>query len=445
MPNTIRGFGALLRARQCSSLELAGACIDRIHDPAGEGPRAFIGGPSVRAMAQAEAADRLIRDGKGGPLSGIPVSVKDLFDVEGETTRAGSRVLDRGPAIQDSPVVARLKDAGAVIVGRTNMSEFAFTGVGINPHYGTPRNPWDRSVGRIPGGSSSGAAVAVADGMAVASIGTDTGGSCRIPAALCGLVGFKPTAGAIPDAGMVPLSRSYDAVGSLCRSVDCCDLLDQVLRGETPAPLEAVALGSVRIGIPLGLAQDELDEEVSDAFMQCRAALLRSGAQLADLRLASFDRLNELAAHGGIVAVEAFAWHRDLLVDRGADYDPLVLRRLTAGAACSAADYCWLLRRREELRTAYLREMADYDILAMPTVPMVAPRIDSLEDTDEFYRVNRLLLRNTSPANAFNTCAISLPMPRGRAQAPIGMMLMGKPGQDRRMLAIAQAVARVIG
>jgi len=441
---TIAQARAQLAGGRTSSARLVGEAVARIEDAQGEGARAFIGGASASALAQAEAADRLAAAGIHGPLSGVPVSVKDLFDVQGEVTRAGSRVLERGPAAADGAVAARLRAAGAVLVGRTNMSEFAYTGLGVNPHYGTPSNPWDRQAKRIPGGSSSGAAVAVTDAMAVASVGTDTGGSCRIPAALCGLVGFKPTAGAIATEGMVPLSRSYDAVGTLAWSVACCALLDQVLRGAAPTPLPDVSLKGLRVGLPSNYMLDDLEPEVAEAYDAFKNQLAQAGAQLTEVKLESLAGLSELTRNGGIVAAEAYAWHRRLIETSRERYDPLILQRMEPGGLTTAADYLWLLERRAQLQQLYRAETRGFDVLAMPTVPIVAPRLADLAEEDAYYRANRLLLRNTSPANVFNTGAISLPCRRPAGSAPVGMMLMGRPGGDERLLAIAQAVSERI-
>lgn len=439
---TIGKACADLEVGEASSTDLVNGALARIADPRGEGRRAFIGGGSISARVQAEARDRLFVMGIRGPLSGIPISIKDVFDVQGEVTRAGSRALALPPAAADSAVAARLRAAGAVLVGRTNMSEFAYTGLGVNPHYGTPLNAWDRSSARIAGGSSSGAAVAVTDGMAVASIGTDTGGSCRIPAALCGLVGFKPTAGRIPTRGMVPLSPSYDAVGSLASSVDCCARLDQVLRGAPVTPLPEASLRGLRIGIPVSPMLDELDAEVARAFSDWRRKLVSAGAVLTEVKLESLARLGELALNGGIVAAEAYAWHRHLLRSAGELYDPRIRQRIEPGELTSAAEYISLLQQREQLGRLYHAEIRRFDVLAMPTVPIVAPRVAELVSEEAYYRTNRLLLRNTSAANVFNTGAISLPCSRA-GEAPVGVMLMGKSGEDENLLSIAQAVFMV--
>lgn len=439
LSTTISQQHARVVTGQSSSVAALHTAHALVQDPFGEGERAFIGGVSAAAWQQAEEVDHLLSRGIAGPLCGVPLAVKDVFDVAGEVTRAGARVLPDTPAAQDSPVVARLRAAGALLVGRTNMSEFAYTGVGLNPHYGTPRNPFDRQAGRIPGGSSSGAAVAVADGMVVAAVGTDTGGSCRIPAALCGLVGFKPTPGLIPTQGMVPLSVSYDSVGTLARSVQCCAVLDQVMRGVPVSPVARASVAGLHIGLPTAGLVDGMDDEVGDRYEFFKRALREAGAHLVPVTLESFLRLQDLMAGGGIVAAEAHAWHEPWMRMRSARYDPRVLTRIRSGAGVDAGALAALLRRRTELAALYDQEASRFDVLLMPTVPIVAPTIDSLDDDAEFHRVNRLLLRNTSPANVFACGAISVPV-GAPGRAPVGMMLMGRTGADERLLSIAEAI-----
>src|ERR1700737_1898424 len=240
-------------------------CLARIADTSGEGARAFIHVDAEAAIEAAEAMDRLRKiKAAPAPYAGIPFSIKDLFDIRGQVTRAGSRALeDSAPAEADAPVVARLRRAGFVVIGRTNMTEFAYSGIGINPHYGTPKGAWQRSVGHVPGGSSSGAAVSVVDGMAHGALGTDTGGCCRIPAAYNGIVGFKPTQRRVPLDGGVPLSFSLDSFGPLARSVGCCAVLDAVLADETIVPLQPRPIKGMRLAVPTTVALDELDEEVA--------------------------------------------------------------------------------------------------------------------------------------------------------------------------------------
>ncbi|HVL71357.1 MAG TPA: amidase, partial [Beijerinckiaceae bacterium] len=302
--------------------DLADEALARAADPQGEGGRVFVALDPDRTRAEAQASDLLRRHRiVPSPLAGVPISVKDLFDVVGQPTAAGSRALAGAPAERDAPPIARLRAAGAVFTGRTNMTEFAYSGVGLNPHHGTPANPWDRATGRIPGGSSSGAAVSVADGMAAAAIGTDTGGSCRIPAALCGIVGFKPTASRIPLAGCVPLSPSLDSVGCFATTVAGVALVDAVMAGEEPAAPDPTELDGLRILVPKTVVLDRMDDEVGRAFERALARLSQAGVRIVEREVPLLSRLPELAAGGGIVAAEAYAWHRELLAEADAAAD----------------------------------------------------------------------------------------------------------------------------
>ena len=279
MNPTIQQLAADLAAGRTTSRKLTEEAFVRINDATGEGKRSFIKVYKAQALAAAEASDTLRKAGiVASPLAGIPVSIKNLCDVAGETTLAGSKALDDAPpAKQDAPVVARLRAASAVIVGSTNMSEFAFSGVGFNPHYGTPGNPADRK--RVPGGSSSGAAVSVADRMAVAALGTDTGGSVRIPAAVCGIVGFKPTARRVPIDDVVPLSTSLDSIGPLANSVECCAIVDAVFANEPIAVPEAMPLAGLRLAVPRHFVMDDLEPVVAKAFERGAEIPGREGRQ----------------------------------------------------------------------------------------------------------------------------------------------------------------------
>ena len=267
--------------RRTTARKLVEECLARIADPAGEGKRTFIHVDKDAALAAADAMDHLRKaNAAPSPYAGIPVSIKDLFDIKGQVTRAGSRALeDSAPAEADAPVVARLRRAGFIVIGRTNMTEFAYSGIGINPHYGTPKSAWNRSVGHVPGGSSSGAAVSIADRMAYGALGTDTGGSCRIPAAYNGIVGYKPTQRRVPLDGGVPLSFSLDSFGPLARSVDCCAVLDAVLADEAVQPLQPRAVKGMRLAVPTTIALDDLDADVAKTFERALETLSRQGAR----------------------------------------------------------------------------------------------------------------------------------------------------------------------
>jgi Asp-tRNA(Asn)/Glu-tRNA(Gln) amidotransferase A subunit family amidase len=393
--------------------------------------------PEVARAAGAHADALRAAGVEISPLAGLPVSVKDLFDVGGETTLAGSIVLrDAPPAAADAPVVKRLRIAGAAIIGKTNMTEFAFSGVGINPHYGTPANPADRDIARIPGGSSSGAAVSVAAGFCVAGIGSDTGGSIRIPAALCGLVGFKPTARRVPTAGAVPLSTTLDTVCAMTRSVEDCILLDGVL-ADAALTVPDLPLAGLRLGVPGTLLLDGLDPQVADAFASALSRLSAAGAHIVDLPL---PQLAQAAAINKFSPAEAFAWHRKLLAEHEADYDFRVAKRIRMGETMSAADYIDLHRMRRNWIDSMEEALTPVDALILPTVPLVAPPIAALNvSEEEFFRINGLLLRNPSAINLLDGCAVSLPC-HAPGSLPVGLMVAGPAMADAKILACARAI-----
>jgi aspartyl-tRNA(Asn)/glutamyl-tRNA(Gln) amidotransferase subunit A len=430
------GTGAL-RARA-----LVDAALDRIADATGEGSRTFITINADAARAQADAVDRArAAGGNVSPFAGIPIALKDLFDVAGEVTSAGSRLLkDQPPALRDAPVVARLRAAGFIFIGRNNMTEFAYSGLGLNPHYGTPLSPFDRATRRIPGGSTSGGAVAVADGMAVASLGTDTGGSCRIPAAFCGIVGFKPTAHRVPRDGVVPLSHSLDSVGPLANSVACCATLDAILRGVTPRPVSAVSLSDIRLLLPTTLVLDDIDEHVATTFERAVDALGRAGAKIERRALPELLNIRDTYARGGIPAAEAYAWHRPLLEKHRDRYDLRVANRILKGRDLGDQDVRELYEARIELMRAVERNTSDVDAIILPTTPIVPPPLAAFEQDANYARLNALVLRNPCLANFLDRCSISLPIHRP-GEAPVGLMLFGRRDGDERLFAIAQAIA----
>jgi aspartyl-tRNA(Asn)/glutamyl-tRNA(Gln) amidotransferase subunit A len=417
-------------------LERATAIID---DPAGEGCRACVTIYRDSAVREADAADARARDGKTlGPLDGVIVSIKDLFDVAGETTRAGSKILEeeQPPAKQDAGVVRTLRAAGAVIVAKTNMTEFAFSGVGANPHYGTPGIPADRK--RVPGGSSSGAAVAAADGMCEISIGSDTGGSTRIPAALTGIVGFKPSKPRVSAAGAFPLSTTLDSIGPMAKTVAQCALADAVMAGE-PAILPDVTLRGISVGIVEGLPLKGMDNPVAEAFDTACANVQSAGVTLSRVHLPLIDDMIAVNTKGGIVPAEAYKLHKDRLTRRFADIDPMIAARIKRAEAISCEDYQWMLAERKKLVAAMDARLAAFDAVIMPTVPILAPTIEEVVAEEVFARKNALLLRNTSIVNFFDLCAISLPL-KTSAGLPAGLSLVARHGRDRALLALAQAV-----
>ena len=378
--------------------------------------------------------------GSTGPLAGVRVSVKDLFDVAGQVTKAGSVVLTNASAATlDCPAVARLRAAGAVLAGRTNMVEFAFSGVGINPHYGTPVNPADSKVERIPGGSSSGAAVSVATGAAQVGLGSDTGGSIRIPAALCGIVGFKSTARLVPTMGVLPLSTSLDTVCALTRSVRDAVTVHEVLAARS-VKLPGKPLANCRFAVARTLMQDSLDNTVAIAFERSLQVLRKAGAQIEEIALHEISELASINATGGLSAAESYAWHRKLISAHQADYDPRVALRILRGASMTAFNYIDLLAARAEWITRMEMSLQGFDAVLSPTVPMVAPAISSvLNDDTEFFRVNGLLLRNTSVVNMLDGCGISLPC-HALDELPVGLMLWHAAMHDDAVLDAALQV-----
>ena len=450
---TVHEFGALSIAQAAEQLmsgttrsaDLITQVIARASDPAGEGSRVFTQLYAERARREAESWDAA-RGRRTIPsvLAGLPISIKDLFDVAGEVTTAGSRALAHRPAAQhDAEVVARLRRAGAIIVGKTNMTEFAFSGLGLNPHFGTPRNPFERARGRIPGGSSSGAAISVTDDMAIAAVGTDTGGSVRIPAAVCGLIGFKPTARRVPRDGSVPLSRTLDSVGPIARTVECCAVLDAVMAGipvDVPAPAD---LRGLKFAVARTLVWDDAERQVASCVEQALTRLSLAGAVLTDRALPELAEIPKLNARGGFSGPEAFAWHRKLIAEHRSSYDPRVLTRIEAGAAVSAADYLDLIDARARIQGSFAESLGDADAWIGPTVPCTAMEIASLAADDAYAAANRLILRNPSLVNFLDGCAISLPC-HVEGSAPVGISFAARHGDDRRLLAIARAVASVV-
>jgi aspartyl-tRNA(Asn)/glutamyl-tRNA(Gln) amidotransferase subunit A len=435
---TVLDITADLANGRTSSRELIEAALAQIADPAGEGARTFVKVYGDSARAVADAQDRLRKAGYiASPLAGLPVSLKDLFDVSGERTLAGSKALgDSPPAVHDAPVVSRLRAAGAVLIGRTNMTEFAFSGVGINPHYGTPGNPYDRRL--IPGGSSSGAAVSVSDGGAVIAIGTDTGGSVRIPAALCGIVGFKPTQERIPRDGVTPLSTTLDSIGPLANSVACCAVADAILAGEPPIVAPAIPVESLRLGVPQTYVLEGLEAEVASAFANGCTILSRAGARIVDLPLSELAELPAINASGGFAPIEAYAWHKPLLERHGSEYDPRVRTRIERASGMTAVEYIRLRAARADLINRVAARTSGFDALLMPTVAITAPPIAAFERDEDYRRLNALLLRNTSVINFLDCCAITVPIQT--AGPPVGLMIVGEHGADGHLLGVGRGI-----
>ena len=442
---TLAELAADLAGGRTSSRALTQECLDRIDDQEGEGSRTFLQVDRGAVLAQADAIDLRRASGAApSPYAGIPVSIKDLFDIAGQVTRAGSTVLaDRPAATQDAAAVARLRNAGFVLIGRTNMTEFAFSGIGLNPHYGTPRNPWERARGRIPGGSSSGAAVSVTDGMAHAALGTDTGGSCRIPAAFTGLVGYKPTARRIPLTGALPLSPSLDSIGPLARSVACCATLDAVLANEIPPDLGIPSLGGLRFAVPKNYVLEKMDAHVANHFDRALQRISAAGARIENIDIPELSAIPTMAANGGLPAAESYSWHRALLESSADSYDPRVRVRIQRGATQSAADYIGLLAARRAFITAVERRIARFNALLMPTTPVIPPYIAALKNDDAFFEANGLVLRNPAVINLLDGCAISIPN-HGKDEPPTGLMLACRGGLDNQLFRYAAAAEDIV-
>lgn len=437
---TIQQLQADLQAGRTTSVALTEQALAAIDAHQQGGGRAFLHVDAPAALEAARASDATRRAGyAASPLAGLPVSIKDLFDVRGQVTTAGSRALAAAaPAKQDAVAVARLRAAGAILIGRTNMSEFAFSGLGLNPHYGTPRTPFDSN--RLAGGSTSGGAVSVAGGMAVAALGTDTGGSIRIPAAFCGLAGFKPSAYRVSLQGGVPLSRTLDSAGPLARSVACCTAVDAILSGQAldarPAPL-----AGLRLYVTRDFVCDGLDDAVAAAFDRSLARLSEQGARIVSFDFPELKDLPAINGGGGFTAAEAWHWHRQLLGERGDAYDPRVAVRIRRGEKQSASDYIELLDARARMRATAAGRLRDADAWLMPTVAVTPPLVQPLEqDDDAFFATNALVLRNPSVINFLDGCAVSLPC----GQPGVGLAVCGLGGADARILQVSAAVEAVL-
>ncbi|MCF3636861.1 amidase [Komagataeibacter intermedius] len=446
--NTVIDFlhaGRQLETGEISSRELVERCLERIADPAGEGARTFMQCHAGAARRAADETDRLRQAGRTLPLfAGIPFSVKDLFDEAGSVTQAGSTVLADAPAARsDAPAILRLKQSGMISIGRTTMTEFAFSGVGINPHFDTPANPWQRERRHVPGGSSSGAAISVSDGMACIGIGSDTGGSCRIPAALTGMVGYKPTARRIPTTHIIPLSTTLDSIGSIAGSVAGCWAADRVMAGHDIS-MSQLPDGRQDRQLTLGIMQEEYvmrgaDSTVISIWEKTLRRLGKAGVQLVDCFFPDLDRLPGINAKGGFPAPESLAWHQHLIAAKKEQYDLFVLRRILRGLEQSAVDYIELIQQRQQMIDRADVMLNEYDAIILPTVPIVAPRMDDLDDDDVYANTNLLLLRNATIVNFLDRCAISLPC-HDEGEAPVGLMIVGKRMHDDALFQIAAQI-----
>lgn len=441
---TILELAGDLAAGKTTARALLEDCFEAI-ESGSEGKTAYIAIDHDKARATADSIDALRKaNAHPSPFAGIPMAVKDLYGVRGEVSAAGSTALaDRPPESEDATTIARCRAAGFVFVGRTNMTEFAYSGLGLNPHHGTPKSPWDREKGRIPGGSSSGSAVAIADGMAAIALGTDTGGSCRIPAAFNGITGYKPTASRVPLDGIVPLAFSLDSAGPLGRSVTCCALTDAILAGEIPAPPVARAPGTLRLAFPQTLVLDGMDDIVANTFDRAIGLLRDAGVTVDEIPFDALGRLPEINAKGGFAAAEAYAWHKDLIAEKGGMYDQRVAARIRKGSEQTAADYITLIEERAAMTAEAAEITAPYDALIMPTVAIVAPAIAEVDNDGDYLPKNMMTLRNTSIGNFLDRCSISLPCHRP-GDAPVGFMLTGENGGDAELFDVALTIEAIL-
>ncbi|MCD1262070.1 amidase [Shinella sumterensis] len=405
-----------------------------------------------RARMEVAASRKRLAEGRSrGVLEGVPLAWKDLFDIEGLPTTAGSRVLkDSAPARQDAAVVRALADAGMVSVGRVNMSEFAFSGLGINPTFGTPRNPASpQGEHRIPGGSSSGSGVAVAAGLVPVSIGTDTGGSVRIPAAFNGVVGYKATRGRYAMDGVFPLARSLDSLGPLCHTVQDAVWIDAAMRGAPAAGvLKRVAVSDLSFVVPETVMFDGAEPEVVTAFEAAVERLAKAGARVRREAFPEFAAIFDLMArHGALVTAEAYVLHRERITGAAAaDMDPRVVKRTLMGEKISLADYIATLEARERLMASFTARLGPGDFLISPTLPHVAPAVQPLlDDEDLFFATNAKTLRNTLIGNFLDVCGVSLPCGTGAAGMPVGLLVSGPKDSDDALLAVAGAVESLLG
>ena len=436
-------LGAAYRSGELDPVEVTEAYLDKIaaHRHARSIYRVVT---AERARRQASSASRLFADGIDlGPMQGVPVAIKDLLDMAGEVSAAGSKVMaERPPAAEDAPVVARLDEAGAVFLGRTNMTELAYSGVGINPHFGTPPCALDEE--RVPGGSSSGSGVAVALGLAAAAVGSDTGGSVRIPAAVNGIVGLKTTDGALPTSGSLALSLTLDTIGPMARDTEDAWALYNALRLAPHTALREAA-GGLSLLAPTTLLGEGLERPVADAFDHALALLGGLGHQV---ERSPLPRLAEAPAlyrdFGSFASHEAWALYEVELTERAADFDPRVTSRILEHAERPAKDYIRLHLRREELRQRFWDELAGVDAIVAPTLPLLPPRLEDLASDEEYFRYNALLLRNTAPFNVLGSPAVSLPVPGHTAPGglSVGLMIAARPGEEELVMRLARQLER---
>lgn len=443
---TAAGIALAYRSGEARPVELTECVLERIAKSRGD--NVFITVSAARARAEAKKAQGRYEVGAPlSPLDGVPIAWKDLFDVAGTPTTAGSKLLGGGPAKSvDHPAVANATAAGMISVGKLNMSELAYSGLGLNPHYGTPVNPNDRKTLRSPGGSSSGSGAAVAARLVPCAIGSDTGGSVRIPAAFNGVVGFKTSTGRIESSGLVPLAATYDTIGPLARSVEDCVLLDMVLRGAVTTPVHRGELSSLTVLVPQNVVLDDADEAVAANFERSLRALSNAGVSVRRERVEALDEILEMnAAYGTLTAAEAYNEYRDVIdSDRVKLIDRRVVKRILDGKRMSANDLLSIQRGRQRLIPKFHAQLGAA-LLVMPTTPITAPEVAPLESSDEtFHEVNLTTLRNTMLGNILDLCGVAMPNGRAAGGMPTSFLVQAGRGEDERLLGHALEIERIV-
>ncbi|WP_318655597.1 amidase [Oligella urethralis] len=442
---TIRELQTELTAGKITSVELTKQALKRIADPNNQGGVSFLSVYEEQALAAAAASDKLRAAGfVRSSLEGIPVSIKDLFDYAGDVTKGGSILLNDAPkATEHSLIVKRLVEKGAVIIGRTNMTEFAFSGLGLNPHYGTPLTFWEREKKRIAGGSSSGAAASVVDAMCGVAIGTDTGGSIRIPAAFCGLTGFKPTAARIPSKGVMPLSHSLDSSGPIGHTVECCAITDSILAAEPEPTLQVLKSNQLRFILPKNYVFDGADNTVITTFNAAIERLRSAGVQIIEQEIEEFNEIPHIFRLGGFVCADAWYYHKGSIEQHEDSYDPRVASRIKRGQSQSAVDYIELQFQRQDWIRRVERYFDQADAFILPTTPIIPPTVDELVDDATYFEKNMLILRNPTLFNFLDGCALTLPCSE-EGKAPVGLMLGAAKWHDRKLLNIGYSIETLL-
>lgn len=443
---TAAGIALAYRSGEASPVAVVEYLLERI--AASEPENVFITVTADRALEEARAADRRYKSGTPlSALDGVPIGWKDIIDIAGTRTTAGSKVLGAQPAKNaDAPLAANAAKAGMITMGKLNMTELAYSALGLNPHFGTPANPNSKAPRRAPGGSSSGSAVAVAARLLPCAIGSDTGGSVRIPSSFNGVVGYKTSPGRIDTTGVVPLASTYDTIGPIARSVEDCILLERAMRGAISAELLRVDLREVEIVVPTNVVVEDVQPDVLSNFERSIATLAEAGVSIRRERLEILDRMLEMnARHGTLTAAEAYHEFHDLVDgEQAAEIDHRVVRRILDGKRMSANDVISIQRGRRRL-IADLGHQLRGALMAWPTTAITAPEIDQLEkDDDTFHRINLLTLRNTMPGNILDLCGVALPNGRDAAGMPTSTLISSMAGDDERLLGVAIEVERVI-